>query len=210
MSLSEDSCRFCHPSCACSLQPFTQSWIFRRCCVNAQVIVCMWWTSKIYPAPKGVCVPAFHCCSVSKRRRPARLRAQSTWKLHNTDTWCLCEVWDRTRSEEAPGASPCCRCSETQGKCEQVCVYKCDPTHVHTHTHTHIPTHPTQSVYSFLFSASSDLPIICLIEGFTMVFSYCQDLPIWTRGFCDGRWGFTWVWGKTIDKKVNQCLLSMS
>ena len=87
--------------------------------------------------------------------------------------------------KQAPGASPCCRCSETQGKYEQVCVCKCASPRAHTHTH--IPTHPTQSVYSFLFSASSDLPIICLIEGFTMVFSYCQYLPIWTRGFCDGR-----------------------
>lgn len=35
--LSEENCRFCHPACACSLQPFIQGWIFRSCCVIARL-----------------------------------------------------------------------------------------------------------------------------------------------------------------------------
>lgn len=195
MSLSEDSCRFCHPSCACSLQPFTQSWIFRRCCVNAQVIVCMWWTSKIYSHLRVFVFLHFTVAlSLSDGDQLASAHSQPESCTTLTPGACV-------RSEIARGqkrllglvhAADVVRLRENVSKC--VCINVLPRTCIHTHTH--IPTHPTQCVYSFLFSASSDLPIICLIEGFTMVFSYCQDLPIWTRGFCDGRWGFTWVWEK--------------
>lgn len=127
---------------AYSLQPFIQSWT-RRCCVNAQVTVCMWWTSKIYPAPKGVCVRAYDCYSVSKRRTSL---PPPTGNLKVAQHWHLVLAWGlrlyKVR-EEAPGTSPCCNVVRLGvWKCEQ--VHKCAPMHVHTHTHTH--THTTHTV----------------------------------------------------------------
>ena len=59
-SSGPEECCGCHrPSCAHSFQPFALSWVFRKHCVVSQVIDCVQWTSKIYPAPKGVCVHVY-------------------------------------------------------------------------------------------------------------------------------------------------------